>query len=137
MRLIFHVDHSQRRPELGTYRTRSDSDSQTTGLLKFDEPGSAIRIVASMPDAAPVDHEAMPNSAHGEFKVERTLIAGRSISPGVWQWRVKQSCARVASATQIGNLSRSKIGNAVRWLRLAVRRASSQAANGWLLPPRA
>jgi hypothetical protein len=101
MRLIFQNDHSRPRPELGRYRTRSDSDWRTTGLLKFDDPGSAIRIVASMPDAAAVDFEALPNSAHSEFKIERNLTAGRSISPGVWQWPPTSKGLKLQPGTSI------------------------------------
>jgi len=101
MRLIFQDDHSRRRPELGSSGTRSDSDWRTTGLLKFEDPGSAIRIVASMPDAAPVNYEALPNSAHWEFKVERNLTAGRSISPGVWQWPPTSKGLKLQPGTNI------------------------------------
>jgi hypothetical protein len=101
MRLIFQDDRLRRRPELGSSSTRSDSDWRTTGLLKFDDPGSAIRIVASMPDAAPVNYEALPNSARWEFKVKRDLTPGRSVSPGVWQWPPTSKGLKLQPGTNI------------------------------------
>jgi hypothetical protein len=83
MRLVFRGDHT-RRPELGSSGTRGDW--RATGLLKFDSPGSAIRIVASLPDVAPVTYEAMPMSGHGAMGVTRNLTTGLSISPGVLDW---------------------------------------------------
>jgi hypothetical protein len=83
MRLIFQGDHT-RRPELGTWGTRSDW--RETGTLKFDNPGTAIRIVASVPGVAPVTYEAMPTSGHGWGEVIRNLTADLSIAPGVWRW---------------------------------------------------
>jgi hypothetical protein len=78
MRLIFQGD--MRRPELGTWSSRPDW--RETGTLKFDNPGTAIRIVASVPGVAPVTYEAMPQSARGI----RNLTADLSSAPGVWQW---------------------------------------------------
>lgn len=83
MRLMFQGNHSQR-PELGDHGTQSDW--KKTGLLKFDHPGSAIRIVASMRGATPVAYEALPKSGFSSSYVERTLTSGNSISPGVWPW---------------------------------------------------
>jgi len=84
MRLIFHGDDNSRRPELGTWSTRSDW--RETGTLKFDNPGTAIRISASVPGIAPVTYESMPTSAHGSGELVRNLTANLSIAPGVWRW---------------------------------------------------
>lgn len=83
MRLIFQGSHSPR-PELGDHGTQSDW--RTTGLLKFNHPGSAIRIAASMQGAAPVTYEALPKSGFSSSHIERALTPANSISPGVWQW---------------------------------------------------
>ena len=83
MRLVFRGEHT-RRPELGSSGTRGDW--RATGFLKFDSPGSAIRIVASLPDVAPVTYEAMPMSSHGAMGMTRDLTTGLSISRGAWQW---------------------------------------------------
>lgn len=83
MRLIFQGSHA-RRLEMGDYGTRSDW--RATGLLKFDHPGSAIRIVASMHATAPIAYEALPKSGSSSFDVTRTLTPGTSVSPGVWRW---------------------------------------------------
>jgi hypothetical protein len=73
------------RPELGRHTSREDW--RKTGLLKLVDPGSAIRIAASMPEAAPVTYEAMPNSVvYPPSLAHRDLTPGTSISPGVWQW---------------------------------------------------
>lgn len=83
MGLTFQGDHT-RRLELGTWATRSDWGQ--AGTLKFDNPGTAIRVVASAPGVAPVTYEAMPTSAWGPGSVDRKLTASLSISPGVWPW---------------------------------------------------
>jgi hypothetical protein len=84
MRLKFKVGDKPR-PELGNHAFREDW--RKTGLLKLINPGSAIRIAASMPDAAPVTYEAMPNSVvFPPSSASRDLTPGISISPGVWQW---------------------------------------------------
>jgi hypothetical protein len=84
MHLLFQGGHQQRRTELGNWSVRSDW--RETGVLKFENPGSAIRIVASMPDTRPVIYEAMPKSGYGPSGVSRDLTASLSVSPGVWQW---------------------------------------------------
>jgi hypothetical protein len=83
MELVFRGEH-MRRPELGNPSVRSDW--RETGVLKFENPGSAIRLVASMPDAKPVIYEAMPKSGYWPSRVTRDLTANLSVSPGVWQW---------------------------------------------------
>jgi hypothetical protein len=84
MRLEFKVG-DRPRPELG--RSTSRGDLRETGLLKYVDPGSAIRIAASMPNAAPVTYEARPNSVRYPPSLAfRELTPGTSISPGVWQW---------------------------------------------------
>jgi hypothetical protein len=84
MQLKFKVGDKPR-PELGSYATREDW--RKTGLLKLVNPGSAVRIAASMPDAAPVTYEAMPNSVvYPPSSAVRDLTSGISIAPGVWQW---------------------------------------------------
>jgi hypothetical protein len=79
MRLIFQGNHV-RRPELGDWNTND------AGTLKFGNPGAAIRIVVSVPGAAPVTYEAMPMSARGSGTIIRNLTASLSIAPGVWRW---------------------------------------------------
>jgi hypothetical protein len=59
MRLEFKVGDKPR-PELGDHSTREDW--RKTGLLKLINPGSAVRIAASTPNATPATYEAMPNS---------------------------------------------------------------------------
>lgn len=83
MELEFKAGHKPR-PELGDHAYIGDW--RETGLLKLADPGSAIRIVASMPNAAPVTYEAMPNSGWSATSVYRSLTPGISISPGVWKW---------------------------------------------------
>ena len=85
MRLEFTVGHEPR-PELGNHATREDW--RKTGLLKLVNPGSAVRIAASTPDAAPVTYEAMPNSVgfSSAPSAFRDLTPAISISPGVWHW---------------------------------------------------
>jgi hypothetical protein len=73
------------RPELGRHTFREDW--RTTGYLKLVDPGTAIRIAASMPGVAPVTYEAMPNNVrYPPSLASRDLTPGTSISPGVWQW---------------------------------------------------
>lgn len=84
MRLQFKVGDKPR-PELGDQRTREDW--RKTGLLKLVNPGSAVRITASIPHSTPVTYEAMPNSVgFPPSSAVRDLTPGISISPGVWQW---------------------------------------------------
>jgi hypothetical protein len=83
MRLEFKVSDKPR-PELGKYTSRGDWTK--TGILTLVNPGSAVRITVSRPDAAPVTYEAMPNSVSSAFHAVRDLTPGISISPGVWQW---------------------------------------------------
>jgi hypothetical protein len=84
MRLEFKAG-DRPRPELGRHTFREDW--RKTGLLKLVDPGSAIRIAASMPGAAPVTYEAMPNGVvYPPSLAFRDLTPGTSISPGVWQW---------------------------------------------------
>lgn len=83
--LIFHDGNRARRgPELGSYRTRSDW--RATGFLEFEDPGSAVHIVASMPSAAPVTYEALPSSARWASREKRELTPERSVSRGKWRW---------------------------------------------------
>src|SRR5262249_53404534 len=83
MRLIFRGDHT-RRPELGTSSTRSDW--RGTGTLKFENPGTVVRIPASAPGLRPVTYEALQTGGHGSGVVIGNLTASLSIAPGVWQW---------------------------------------------------
>lgn len=83
MRLEFKVGINPR-PELGNNSTREDW--RKTGLLKLINPGSPIRIAASIPNATPVTYEAMPNNSSPPSSPVRGLIPGSSVSPGVWQW---------------------------------------------------
>jgi hypothetical protein len=86
MRLEFKIGQKPR-PELGDSRFKEDW--RKTGLLELVNPGSAVRIAASLPDAAPVTYEAMPNSGGSSLlsrAVVRNLTPGTSIPPGVWQW---------------------------------------------------
>ena len=69
------------RPELGVHRAE---DWRKAGLLKFIEPGSAVRIVASTPETPRVTYEAMPNSTVYPVSLAiRDLVPGKSLSPGV------------------------------------------------------
>jgi hypothetical protein len=88
MRLEFKIGQKPR-PELGNYVFKDDW--RETGLLKLVNPGSAVRIAASLPAAAPVTYEAMPNSVSSTFHAVRDLTPGISISPGVWQWPTTRS----------------------------------------------
>lgn len=84
MRLEFKVGHRPR-PELGNHATLEDW--RKTGVLKLVNPGSAVRVAASMPDVPPVTYEAMPNSVvYPPSSAVRNLTPGISISSGVWQW---------------------------------------------------
>jgi hypothetical protein len=83
MRLEFKVGNRPR-PELGDHSTREDWTK--TGLLRLINPGSAIRIAASTPNATPVTYEAMPNSVVSPPPAVRDLTPGMSIAPGVWEW---------------------------------------------------
>jgi hypothetical protein len=98
MRLVFEGDRPNR-GELGRYSTRSDW--RTTGVLKFDDPGSAVRLIASIPDAAPVTYEAMPKSGSWNSKVERDLTAGHSLSRGEWEWPPANKGLELRSGTNI------------------------------------
>jgi len=102
MELIFRDDHLRSGPELGSYRTRFDW--RATGILEFDDPGSAIRIVASIPDAAPVTYEALPSSARWASKVKRKLTPGSSVSRGVWQWPPTSKGLALQPGTNIVNI---------------------------------
>jgi hypothetical protein len=82
MALHFQGDH-QRRPELGD---SARGDPFRTRLLEYPQPGSAIRIVASSPEAVPVVYEAMPKGGWGANIVIRNLTSNLSIRPGVWRW---------------------------------------------------
>ncbi|QUS38487.1 hypothetical protein RPMA_06310 [Tardiphaga alba] len=88
MRLVFQGDHA-RRPELGAWTTRSDGTA--TGRLTFDNPGAAIRILASLASGAPVPYEAMPTSGGGPGIAFRDLTASLAIRPGVWRWPPDQN----------------------------------------------
>ena len=83
MELMFKGDHT-RRPELGTWSSRSNW--REDGILKFDNPGAAIRMVASLPGATAVTYEAMPTTASGQGRVVRNLTASLSTATGVWRW---------------------------------------------------
>jgi hypothetical protein len=101
MELVFRGDH-MRRPELGDPSVRSDW--RETGVLKYENSGSAIRIVASMPDATPVIYEAMPKSGYGPSRVTRDLTASLSLSPGVWRWPESRDELALHSGTNEVNI---------------------------------
>ncbi len=84
MRLEFKVGYKPR-PELGDHVFQEDW--RKTGFLKLVNPGSTVRLAASMPEAAVVTYEAMPNSVvYPVSPAFRDLTPGTSIAPGVWQW---------------------------------------------------
>src|SRR5262245_20445049 len=121
MRLRFQGDHT-RRPELGTWSTRSDW--RETETLKFDNPGAAIHIAASVPGGAPVTYEAMPTSSwgwdrDGNKQVSRNLTASLSIAPGVWRWPPARNELVLHRGTNIVNIEvvsvdRPLVGETVR-----------------------
>jgi hypothetical protein len=133
MRLIFQGDHL-RRPELGNHGTRSDW--RATGILKLDNPGSAIRIIASTQDAVPVTYEALPNSGGGS----RGLTSGRSVSPGVWQWPPTSKGLKLQLGTNIVNIEvvaveRPLVGEHVElWVNPALGFYELMPNVGWLWP---
>jgi hypothetical protein len=137
MRLIFQGDHL-RRPELGSHSTRSDW--RATGLLKFDDPGSAVRIVASMPGATPVTYEALPNSGGWALKVERKLTPSNSVSPGVWRWPPTSKGLELHAGVNIVNIEvvaveRPIVGEDVElWVNPALGFYELMPNVGWLWP---
>jgi hypothetical protein len=98
MELVFHGEH-KRRPELGIPGTRGDW--HRTGILKYDHPGAAIRIAASLADAAPVTYEAMPTSGYTTGQVFRNLTSSLSVAPGIWQWPPDQNELVLHSGTSL------------------------------------
>lgn len=137
MQLVFKGEHT-RRPELGTWSTRSDW--RESGVLKFDNSGSAIRIVASVPDLAPVTYEAMPTSGYGALRVIRDLTASLSVSPGVWQWPPVRNELRLHRGTNVVNIEvvaveRPLVGEGVElWVRPALGFETAMPNVMWLWP---
>jgi hypothetical protein len=135
MRLAFQGGH-MRRPELGTWSIRSDWHE--TGTLRFDNPGAAIRIIASVPDVAPVTYEAMPTSAHGSKDVIRDLTADLSIAPGVWSWPPARNEVLLHRGTNIVNIEVVSVepplvGEAVElWVDPALGFKVTMSNVGWL-----
>jgi hypothetical protein len=134
MDLVFHGDH-MRRPELGRYETRGDWRS--TGTLKFDNPGAAIRIAASLPDTAPVTYEAMPTTGYATGQVFRNLTSSLSIAPGVWQWPPDQNELVLHSGTslvtiEVVSVDPQLVGETVElWVKPGGYAIASNAARLW------
>ncbi|MEO6382727.1 MAG: hypothetical protein ABIO35_12185 [Nitrobacter sp.] len=72
-----------RRPELGSWATAPDDFS---GRLKFENPGAALRVVASLPGQTPRVFEAMPASGYSSQDISRRLTSDLAVETGTWRW---------------------------------------------------
>jgi hypothetical protein len=70
------------RPELGSWATAPDD----FGRLKFNNPGAALRVVASLSGQTPKVFEAMPASAHSSQYIWRWLTSDLAVETGTWRW---------------------------------------------------
>ncbi|OAF04823.1 hypothetical protein AYJ54_23580 [Bradyrhizobium centrolobii] len=128
----------RRRPELGDPATQGDW--RESGILKFDNPGSAIRIVASVLDAAPVTYEAMPASAHGVALATRTLTSSLSLSPGVYKWPAERNKLQLHQGANVVSINvatveRPLVGEDVElWVKPALGFEAGDAGLSWLWP---
>jgi hypothetical protein len=80
MELEFRGEHTKR-PELGEWLVRSDSDDR----LKFSNPGAEIVLKASS-DSSEALYSALPKSGHGQDRIYRNLVAELNEGPGTWRW---------------------------------------------------
>ncbi|MBR0829360.1 hypothetical protein JQ596_27860 [Bradyrhizobium manausense] len=130
-------DHTGR-PELGDYTTRADL--REPGISKFPNPGSAIRIVASVPDAAPVTYEAMPKSGHGPSFFTRNLTPNLSISPGRYKWPPERNELLLHQGTNVVRIKvvaveRPLVGEEVElWVKPSLGFKAGAPSLSWLWP---
>jgi hypothetical protein len=84
MEVWFQRKNAQdRRPELGSWVTAPDNLS---GLMKFENPGAALRVVASLPGQSPKAYEAMPTEGYSSQEMVRRLTSDLAVQAGTWRW---------------------------------------------------